>query len=395
MSFFKKMLKINTWNLAYSFFSFLSNFIIVRTIGIEVFGEFSILSVYIALVGLVFVLVPPNLAVFKYQDNEKFIELYYSIYSLFSFIYIIILLIVSSIIKNLDVNPFLFIFYAISLSWYNYLDVTMQAQGKLYRYFKVLGLSALFKCLIIIVFYYLNMLKDIGSLLLAISIPQSIILLIALFDDPYFRLRNVFRFRQAFEYIRKNVKEFLPYYLSTSLKKLQGQVNVFMFQFFVSKELLGLFSLILKSATFVSSILRTLEAYFVNRDNFGRHYNQVVRIRYLLSFLVVLFFIGFTNIYLYAMLNRTYLAETLVASFFFVFYIPSLLVRLKHIANYNMTLINLSQVAYIITSVLSIGFIHYMWEFSLMSLCIVFIITNIIQQYIMLYFNKKVQNETI
>lgn len=389
------MLKINTWNLAYSLFSFLSNFIIVRTIGIEVFGEFSILSVYVALAGLVFILVPPNLAVFKYQDNEKFRELYYSIYSLFSFIYILILLIVSSIIKNVDVNPFLFIFYAMSLSWYNYLDVTMQAQGKLYRYFMVLGLSAFFKCLIIIAFYYLNMLKDIGNLLLAISIPQSIILLIALFDDPYFRLRNVFRFRQAFEYIRKNVKEFLPYYLSTSLKKLQDQVNVFMFQFFVSKELLGLFSLILKSATFVTSILRTLEAYFVNRDNFGKHYNQVVSIRYPLSFLIILFFIGFTNIYIYAMLEKTYFAETLVASFFFVFYIPSLLERLKHIANYKMAMINISQVAYIIASIAFIAIIQWAWNFSLMNLCIVFVLTNFIQQFILLHFKHEIKHEIV
>lgn len=63
--------------------------------------------------------------------------------------------------------------------------------------------------------------------------------------------------------------------------------------------------------------------------------------------------------------------------------------RLKHLANYKMKLINLSQVTYIISSILLIGIVHMLWDFSLISICLIFAITNIIQQFMLLYFRKK------
>lgn len=387
MSLIRKLLAVNIWNFAYSLFSFLSNFIIARILGVSFFGEFSIISVYIAVMGLVFILIPPNSAVFEYQDSDKFKNIYFSFFLVASFLYSALLAIICFFSNEINLSVCPFLIYAVSLMWYNYVDVTYQATGRLKKYFMILAFSSIAKCLLIIAFYYLQILSTIDSLLWAMAIPQVFFLALALYRDIGSQITNIIGPQHIVAYLDKNIRKYLPYYLNSSLKRLQDQSSIFLFNFFITKEQLGVFSLLIKALTFVVSLLRTVEAYFVNRSNFGIEFSIIKRRQYLLAFSAQFFFIVFASAYMYLMLSQYFFLEILVLSMFLFFYVPSLLVRAELLAKYNMKNINISQILYLLSIIIfTVGF-RYAFGVSLLNLTILYVLTNFVQQLTLLCLN--------
>jgi hypothetical protein len=324
----------------------LTNILVVRVLGVAIFGEYVVLNTYIAIGGLIYILIPTSLAVFAYQDDKNFKNIYFSFFVTASAIYLIYLIIISSFAKT---GGIIFIFYALTSIWINYYtNVVFQATKRLKEYFKILAYSAIGKVILITGFYFLKIMNTVDELLLSMALPQSVLLLLTLKKDETVSWKNFFVFKGVFVYLRINIKKFMPYYFNLALKRIEEQVPVLIFNSIVSKELLGIYTLFMKSIAFIVGLLRSVEAYFNNRDNINSHYKNFFTKAYLIGFITQIGFIVFTSIYIYIMLIDSYLIESIIASFFFLFYFKNILVRVKHFSNYQTKNINISEVLFIV-----------------------------------------------
>jgi hypothetical protein len=373
----KPLLKINIWNLLYSLINFLTNILIVRTLSVEIFGEFVVLNTYIAIGGLIFVLIPSSIAVFQYQDDKTFKDIYFSFFIVMSLIYLVYLIILSV----LNIGGIIFIFYALMYVWYNYIDVTYQAQNQLKDYFKLLAYSAIGKVILILLFYSLKILNTIDELLLSMALPQLILLLLALKkDEAAVKWKNLVNFKGVCVYLKHNIRHYAPYYLNISLKRLQEQIPIIIFNSFVSKEILGIYSLFMKSISFIVGIVRTMEAYFNNRENIQSSFSKFFSNAFLLGIVTQTVFIVFTFIYIYIMLLDYYIIESIIASFFFLLYFRFLLVRVKYLSDYRIQQINISEIIFIISLiVLSFSF-KYLINMEIKILLSIYILSSLISQ---------------
>jgi O-antigen/teichoic acid export membrane protein len=380
----RKLLGINIWNGVYSSFNFLSNLIVVRALGTAFFGEFSLLNVYVSISALIYILIPGNIALFRYQDEERFKDIYFSFFSYISFIYVIILIFIWFFIKDTALNLSIFIFYSVSLVWYNYIDVTYQASGRLNKYFIILALSAIFKCIIIIICHWLKLLNSINDLLLYIGIPQFVFLTFSIYYEKKKSNINFVKPLAVLYYIINNIKIFIPYYLNTSLKRLQDQTSIFVFNFFVDKSTLGIYSLLIKSVTFISSLVRVIEAYFTNRLNFKAGFKATKKYSLIMGFIIQIICAIFTIIYMYVMLNILFIKESLILSFFFLFYVLFLLSRVESLSEYRIKYINISEIIHIILIPLLIIIFNYFHSPILLGMLFTFVLANMVQQIVVI-----------
>jgi hypothetical protein len=384
----KPLLKINIWNVLYSTINFLTNILIVRVLSVEIFGEFMVLNTYIAIGGLLFILIPSSIAVFQYQDDKSFKDIYFSFFVAMSLIYLVYLIILSVF----DIGGLIFIFYALMYIWYSYIDITYQALNQLKDYFKILAYSAIGKIVLIGLFYYLKILNTMDELLLSMAIPQLIFLLITLKKDKAaVRWKNFIQFKGVFFYLKNNIKRFAPYYLNISLKRLQEQMPIIIFNLFVNKEILGIYALFMKSISFIIGIVRTLEAYFNNRKNIQSSFDRFFSNAYLLGLITQAFFIVFTSIYVYIMLVDYYIIESIIASFFFLLYFKFLLIKVKYLSDYEIKDINLSEILFIVLMCVCSLSANYFSLINVRILLSIYILSSMITQLqlVILYDKRK------
>ena len=173
-----KLLKINLWNIIFSLFNLLSSFLIVRVLGVSILGEYTVVNVYIAFSALIIVAIPPNLAVYKYQDEVDFPKIHSSYFVCISIISGLILAVSAFVFLEIEVSLLYLIAYAVGIAWNNYFDVYFQARGLLKEYYKFLTIIAVSKCLLIVVFFYFGQLKTIDDLLVSQLVPQLSIIII-------------------------------------------------------------------------------------------------------------------------------------------------------------------------------------------------------------------------
>lgn len=69
---YKKILTTSFLNAITAAVNFLSSYLIVKALSLDVFGEFAIFSSYLAFGGLIFAIIPSNFSIFKLQDQPKF-----------------------------------------------------------------------------------------------------------------------------------------------------------------------------------------------------------------------------------------------------------------------------------------------------------------------------------
>ena len=68
---YKKLFSISILNTFTATVNFLSSYLIVRTLSLDIFGEFAIFSSYLAFGGLIYAIIPSNFSIFKLQDDKK------------------------------------------------------------------------------------------------------------------------------------------------------------------------------------------------------------------------------------------------------------------------------------------------------------------------------------
>ena len=136
----RTLTKIFSLNFGGSVINFITTILIVKTFGIKVFGNFAIVSAYVGLLTLVYILVPPSYATFKLQDDKDFIDILFFNY-IFASVLVSIFVIVIFHHFVIDINIFLVILYVISLGILNFFDVYFKATNALDRYFYLLFLT--------------------------------------------------------------------------------------------------------------------------------------------------------------------------------------------------------------------------------------------------------------
>ncbi|MCH4829056.1 hypothetical protein [Flavobacterium columnare] len=396
MSFLKKIVNINIWNFVYSFFSFLSNLLIGRFLGVEVFAEFSVISVYVSLTSLVMIFIPPYVATFKYQDEENFKEIYFIYYCCFSVITIFFNFISWLYLRStISIQLLCLVFYSFGSIWFNYIDVTLQSQGKLRKYFVILAFSSVVKVLVLLVLCFFNRIDNINDLLFSFGVAQFLMLIYIWKNDPVAKFSLLLKVKDIRIYLVLNVKNYKSYYLNTALKRLQDQIGILMFSFTSSKETLGIFSLLIKSLSFIVSLIRPIEAYFINRENLQNDYNKILNKSIFLGVFCQLVFIPFSVLYLYLMTNRLNYIPVVIISFYFLFYITSTLIRAKYFSTYEIKVINLNQIIYICSIVTSSLVVYFFDLVVINGLTFIYLIANVIFQLNMIYLYKKKTNEKI
>nr|HRQ28889.1 hypothetical protein [Saprospiraceae bacterium] len=168
----RKLFSLSLWNTSAAAINFVANVLIARILGIDVFGEFAYLSSLAALFSLIFIVIPPNYAIMRYQDDEKFKFVFTSFFILINVLLIIPVL----IFQHLTQIPFwLFYIFVFSTSFQIYMDTCLQAENKLNHYYFLIFAQALIKIILLGFMLLPGWISDFEGLILIISFAQFVI----------------------------------------------------------------------------------------------------------------------------------------------------------------------------------------------------------------------------
>jgi O-antigen/teichoic acid export membrane protein len=348
---YKKLFSTSLLNAVTAGLNIFSSFITVKVLSLQVFGEFAIFNSFLAFGGLLYAVIPSNFSIFKLQDDENYktILLSFFILSSIAFSIFVLFMNVSGLIKIDFLTVYLF---GVSTFFLGYFDIKFQALGELNRYFIMLFISAILKILTLVAFYYLGYLHNLTDLLWTVTIAQLLILIFFSFQDKA-SLGLIFKdfsvFKQTIAFIKDNFLTFRPYYLNTFLKRLRENVIVLLFSKFTSKDIIGLFSIFVKIASFVFGLSRTLEAFFMNRENMDKYretfYQKILYFAISLQFIFLC--VGMT--YLKIFVNKYFFIEILLLSFLVYPHVFFLLARSEMLSKYNNKEVNIGEGIYIMT----------------------------------------------
>lgn len=344
---FKKLGGITFWNILTAGINFVSSYFIVQWLGLNILGDFTIISSYVGLGTLIFAIIPPNFSVIRIQDDQSFEGTLALFFVLSGFVYVIYLLAVMML--GLVQIPFeLLLFFAFPLAFQNYFDIVLQAENRLLFYFVFLFAVALLKMLCMLVFKFTGLLDGVNMLVLANALPQFIgILGLIIWKRKLFFSLNIWSVRAATQYIRDNLRQFTPYYANTFLKRVRENSTVMLFNIFVANDVIGLFALFTKIEQFVLGLVRNIEAFFVNKENI-RDYKDTFNVHFLkLSLVVQAIYIVTGAVYMFTMTGSPYFFLIFIASWLVYTHIKYLLIRAELLVIYENSDANVSEILYL------------------------------------------------
>jgi hypothetical protein len=253
---------------------------------------------------------------------------------------------------------------------------------------------AILKVLFLISFWRVGLLISIDQLLISQAIAQ-LLGLIYLFNKSKIFGTQFLRAKiyiLSLKIIKKRLKEFIPYYLNTIVKRIRENAIIILFNPFVSKEIIGVYSLFIKLASFIFGLSRVLEAFFMNRKNleaykkdFDKHY---LKIAVTLQFLYIL--VGFP--YIKIMTHNFYVLHLIIQSFLIFPHIKFLLVRNQLLALYKNKEANLSELFYCVAVVICFIVIFLLNAFSVDSLLITFVLATLSLQFYLIFNQSSVNS---
>jgi hypothetical protein len=351
---YSKLLSTSLLNAFGVSINFFTNFIIIKTLSIEIFGEFVVFTSYLAFLGLLYELIPTNFSVFKLQDNFDFKFHLIRFFIVTSFL-IIVALIFLKLFFFSNISLYLILLFSLSTYSLNFFNITFQASGKIENYFWLLLILSILKFFMILIFHYFNFLNSLSSLLLSISLAQFFILFSYSFYERN-NLKLIFSspnsFIDTYSFIIQNFHSFKPYYLNTFLKRVRENSIILIFSRLVSIETLGLFSLFLKIDSFVLGLARNFETIFMNRNN-SHIYRKlfIQKVGFLGIFLQILYFVVGV-LYMKIIVDKFYYFEIFIQSILVYPYIHFLLARSDQLSKFNNEESNISEVFYVLIVVL-------------------------------------------
>ncbi|UMQ43811.1 hypothetical protein MKS83_08910 [Chryseobacterium sp. Y16C] len=342
---YKKLLSTSIINAATAGLNFFASFITVKLMSLKIFGEFAIFNSILAFGGLLYAIIPTNYSIFKLQDDNRYKSKLLSFFILSSIAFSIFVFI-TNITGIVNIDFFTVYFFGISTFFLGYFDIKFQALGKLKQYFIMLFITAILKIIFLVLFYYFKQLNNLTNLLWTVTVSQIMIIIFYLLDDKEdvkFIIKDFKLFKETFLFIRINFSSFTPYYLNTCLKRLRENLIVLLFGKFMSNETIGLFSVFVKISSFVFGLSRTMEAFFMNRENIGKYketfYQKIIYFAILLQFIFLLVGIGYFKIFI----NKFFFVEILILSFLVYPHMFFLVARSEMLSKYSNKEVNISE----------------------------------------------------
>lgn len=373
---YRKLLSTSILNTLTAAINFLSSYLIVKTLSLTIFGEFAIFSSYLAFGGLIYSVIPANFSIFKLQDNQEYKVKLLVFFIISSILFLFFVLLISGLgFISLDILTV----YLFGISTYilGYFDIKFQASGRLLRYFFMLFIIAVLKVATLGLFYYMGYMDNLTDLLWTMTIVQLIVILIYAFEDRQeisFIIKNLNVFPETVFFIKNNFEVFKPYYLNTFLKRLRENVIVLVFSNFTNKDIIGLFTIFVKVASFVFGLSRTLEAFFMNKENIKMYreifYKKVLYFSVVLQFLFL--FIGV--IYLKIFTGNYFLLEILIPSLLVYPHVYFLLARSEMLSNYKNKEANISELIYMVVVVIGSFISFYINSNTIYPILITFVL---------------------
>ena len=249
MIFFKKIFAISFVNVLNSVLGFLTTFLIVRFISVDVLGEYTVFLSMIGLVSIVFSIIPPNYSVIKFQEDVFFENILFLNYIVVSILIFLALIVFDFFIKIDVLKIFVFV---VSTGFLNYIDIYSQAKSKLKSYYYFLLFISILKFLVILYMIHFHLLSF-KLLLYYFTIVHLCIITIICF----FKRKNIISYIikpslaiDLLKFLITNFKTFKPYYFNSIIKRIRTTSIVLVFDLFVSKNTIGLFSLFVKVLSF-------------------------------------------------------------------------------------------------------------------------------------------------
>lgn len=387
---YKKIFSTSILNTVTACVNLLSNLIIVKTLSLEIFGEYAIFSSYLAFGGLIYSLIPGNFSIFKMQDDKEYKVVLLSFF-LLSNLFFLLFSIFFYFLNLVKVDIYTIFFFGTTTYFLGYFDIKFQALGKLNKYFLMLFFVAILKIVAIGLFYYLEKLQNLTNLLWIVTFVQLVVILYYLRQDKIeikyiIRQKNIIKITVFF--IKDNFSLFKDYYLYTFFKKIRENSIVLIFSRFSPIDVIGLFALFVKITSFVLGLSRTLEAFFMNRGNIEKYKVLFYEKIFYFSFFIQLLFLGIGLIYLKLFVNEYYFLEIFALSFLAYPQIYFLLARSEMLSNFKNKEGNISEIIYILI-VLFGTLLSLFFNFkSIHSILTIFILANFGLQFYMI-FNKS------
>jgi hypothetical protein len=343
----KKLTKIFSFNMIGSLLNFFTTILVVKFFGLTVFGAFVIVSAYIGIFTLVYIIIPPSYAVFKMQDEKDFNNILFLNYIVGSIVIVVFAYLFNTAqFFSIDIN--LFILFVITNGLLNYFDVFFKAKNLLDRYYILLLITYITRFLLIILFDYLN-LASLENLVLISIISYSIAFFYGLLS-----IKNeikVISIYQYVRYIKDNIKQIKHYYVNIILKRLKDNATIIIFGQIVSTEIIAIYSLFTKVSGFVLGQLRVIEAFFMSRENL-KNISVLEKKRYLISFLAQMMILSVGLIYLKLSTGSFYFNILLLYSFIAYPYVILIIIRNKLLSNYDVSILSKMYLLYLLLLVI-------------------------------------------
>ncbi|HAY71370.1 MAG TPA: hypothetical protein DCX89_05720 [Saprospirales bacterium] len=341
----RKLFSLSLWNTSAAAINFVANVLIARILGIDVFGEFAYLSSLAALFSLIFIVIPPNYAIMRYQDDEKFKFVFTSFFILINVLLIIPVL----IFQHLTQIPFwLFYIFVFSTSFQIYMDTCLQAENKLNHYYFLIFAQALIKIILLGFMLLPGWISDFEGLILIISFAQFVIAIYFIVNRLTVFVESLKYFGQMFRTILAEINSFYPYYFNISLKKLDSNIIILLFEPLVSKEVLGVYSLITKVFQFITGLVRTAESLFLFKKYIQKYQNSFIKNAFFISAFLQFSMILVGLIYMKSTAGSYYTFWLILLSFLMYPYVFFIKARAFFLSLYKNFHINISYALFLL-----------------------------------------------
>jgi O-antigen/teichoic acid export membrane protein len=368
----KKISQIVSWNILTAFFNFGLNFVLARQLGNAFFGEFSLYNAKIALLGLIFIIIPSNFAVVKFQDDKRFKGIYFTFYVLGGFVFLTLLFVCWGI-GYLNLPVYSMFLYSFPMFFINFFDCALQADNKLNQYFKILFIISLIKLVTFFTANYFEFIHGLNDVVFSIGFGNTVCVffLILAYRKTYF---SDFKGRETIQFIIANFNNFKGYYINNIIKSLADNFFIFLFNGILNKDQLGLFSLFIKAQSFSFSLFRILEAFLMNRDNNKAYYNKINAKKYFLGFVLLLMTFVISIVYMYSLNKKIYVVESLLISFCAISYVGLLMIRSQLILAYDNRSLNITMMTEMVVMLIFMSIIKLYSISGTVIICLCFVL---------------------
>jgi hypothetical protein len=382
----KKLYSLSLWNTAAAGLNFLSNLVIAKTMGIAIFGELIYLSSLTGIFTLIATIIPSNYSIIRYQDDPDFKFILARFYMIVWFLLMIPVIIFQHWV---DLPFWLFYLYVFSTSIQGFFDISFQAENRLNRYYSMLFVQAIVKISLIILVYMLANLTDFRMIVLLIVVSQLSVSTVYLYQYRNVFIKKRFYLIPIVNLIWDKRKLFVSYYLNIGLKRISSNLIILLFEPMVSKEILGVYGLLLKVIVFIQGLIRTIESIFLVKENYNYYATGFLKNGLLIGFVLQLMHIAIGMVYMKYLDGSFYTAYIVGMSFLcypFVFYVKSRAFFLTQFQNLH---INISYIIFLLITIMIYGLSRFeVLAVSLSALVILFTISSAIQMVYLIIVEK-------